>query len=165
MARKIVMFLTLFLLALTSGAAFVIWLDFNPSGLSPTFYAEKWQHAIRVFMIPLNTVAILSVLFTIAAPFLSRRDRSSFYLLLGASVCVIAATLITFFGSVPIINQITTWSVNSPPSNWMEVAEKWQRFQTLRTILQTGALAFVILSTLVHRDVSRQKESGKTAEA
>lgn len=64
MARKIVMFLTLFLLALTSGAAFVIWLDFNPSGLSPTFYAEKWQHAIRVFMIPLNTVAILSVLFT-----------------------------------------------------------------------------------------------------
>jgi hypothetical protein len=33
----IVMFLTLFLLALTSGAAFVIWLDFNPSDLSPTF--------------------------------------------------------------------------------------------------------------------------------
>jgi uncharacterized membrane protein len=116
-------------------------------------------------MIPLNTVAILSVLFTIAATFLFRRDRSRPYLLLGASVCVIAATLITFFGSVPIINQITTWSVNSPPSNWMEVAEKWQRFQTLRTILQTGALAFVILSTLVHRDVSRQKESGKTAEA
>ncbi len=31
--------------------------------MSPAFYAEKMQHAIRVFMIPLNTVAILGVLF------------------------------------------------------------------------------------------------------
>jgi hypothetical protein len=155
MARKIVIFLTLFFLALTSGAAFVIWLDFNPSGLSPTFYSEKWQHAVRVFTIPLNTVAILSVLFTIALTFLARRDRSSLYLLVAASVCVIAATLITFFGNVPIINQIKTWSVNSPPSNWMEVAAKWQRFQTVRTLLQTAALALVILSMLVRRDSSK----------
>jgi hypothetical protein len=155
MARRIVIFLTLFFLALTPGAAFVIWLDFNPSGLSPTFYAEKWQHAIRVFTIPLNTVAILSVLFTIALTFLARRDRSSLYLLIAAGVCVIAATLITFFGSVPIINQIKAWSVNSPPSNWMEVAQKWQWFQTVRTILQITALALVILSTLVRRDISK----------
>ena len=155
MARKVFLFLTLFFLALTSGAAFVIWLDFNPSGLSPTFYAEKWQHAIQVFTIPLNTVAILSVLFTITLTFLARRDRSSLYLLVCASVCVIAATLITVLGSVPLINQIKTWSVNSPPSNWMEVAEKWQRFQTVRTLLQTAALALVILSTLVRRDISK----------
>jgi uncharacterized membrane protein len=103
----------------------------------------------------LNTVAILSVLFTIALTFLARRDRSSLYLLVAASACVIAATLITFFGSVPIINQIKMWSVNSPPSNWMEVAEKWQRFQTVRTILQAAALALVIVSTLVRRDTSK----------
>jgi hypothetical protein len=155
MARKFVLFLTLFFLALTSGAAFVIWLDFNPSGVSPTFYAEKWEHAIRVFTIPLNTVAILGVVFTIAVTFISRRDRSSFYLLIAASLCVLAATLITFLGNVPIINQIKTWSVNSVPSNWMEVAEKWQRLQTVRMILQTAALVLVILSTLVRRDTSK----------
>jgi hypothetical protein len=155
MARRIVLFLALFFLGLTSGAAFVIWLDFNPSGLSQTFYTEKWQHAIQVFMIPLNTVAILSVLFTIGLTFLARRDQLSFYLLIAASVCVIATTLITFFGNVPIINQIKTWSVNSPPSNWMEVAEKWQRLQTVRTLLQTAALALVILSTLVRREISK----------
>src|SRR5205809_6489825 len=121
MARRIVLFLTLFFVGLTSGAAFVIWLDFNPSGLAPTFYAEKWQHAIRVFMVPLNTVAILSVLFTIAVTFLSWRDRSGFYLLIAASVCILGATLITFLGNVPIINQIKAWSVNSQPSSWMEV--------------------------------------------
>ncbi len=155
MTQRIALFLTLFFVGLTSGAAFVIWLDFNPSGLTPIFYTEKWQHAIRVFMVPLNTVAILSVLFTIAVTFLSWRDRSGFYLLIAASVCILTATLITFFGNVPIINQIKGWSVNSPPSNWMEVAGEWQWFQTVRTILQIAALALVILSTLVRRDISK----------
>jgi uncharacterized membrane protein len=155
MARKIVLFLALFFLALTSGAAFAIWLDTNPSGVAPVFYAEKMQHAIRVFTVPLNTVAILGVLFTIASTFLARRDRLSFYLLIAASICVIAATLITVLGSVPIINQIMTWSTTSPPSNWLEVGEKWLRFQAVRTILQTAALAFVILSTQFRRDISK----------
>ena len=155
MARRIILFLTLFFVALTSGAAFTIWLDTNPDGVSPIFYAEKMQHAIRVFTVPLNTVAILSVIFTIASTFLARRDRFSFYLLIGASICVAAAALITAFGNVPIINQIMTWSSNSPPSNWMEVGEKWSRFQTARTILQAAALACVILSTLFHRNHSK----------
>jgi len=155
MARRIILFLTLFFVALTSGAAFTIWLDTNPDGVSPIFYAEKMQHAIRVFTVPLNTVAILGVIFTIASTFLARRDRFSFYLLIGASICVAAAALITAFGNVPIINQIMTWSSNSPPSNWMEVGERWSRLQTVRTILQTAALACVILSTLFHRNHSK----------
>jgi uncharacterized membrane protein len=155
MARRIVQLLALFFVALTSGAAFAIWLDTNPSGISPAFYAEKMQHAIRVFTVPLNTIAILGVLFTIASTFIARRDRSSFYLLIVASICLIAGTLITVFGNVPIINQIMTWSTTSPPSNWMEIGEKWSRFQTERMILQTAALALVILSTLFRRDISK----------
>jgi uncharacterized membrane protein len=155
MARRIVQFLALFFVALTSGAAFAVWLDTNPSGMAPVFYAEKMQHAIRVFTVPLNTIAILGVLFTIASTFIARRDRSSFYLLIVASICLIAGTLITVFGNVPIINQIMTWSTTSPPSNWMEIGEKWSRFQTERMILQTAALALVILSTLFRRDISK----------
>jgi hypothetical protein len=48
MLRKVVLFLALFFVALTSGAAFAVWLDSSPFGLSPNFYAEKMQHAIRV---------------------------------------------------------------------------------------------------------------------
>src|SRR6266508_3111786 len=48
----------------------------------------------------------------------------------------LVGTLITIFGNVPIINQLTTWSINCPPSNWMEVGVKWWLFQTVRTILQ-----------------------------
>lgn len=155
MVRRIVLFLALFFVALTSGAAFAIWLDTNPSGMSSAFYAQRMQDAIRVFMVPLNAVAILGVLLTIASTFLARRDRSSFYLLIAASICLIAATLITTFGNVPIINQIKAWNINSPPSNWMQVGEKWSRFQTVRMILQAAALALVILSTMFRRDVSK----------
>jgi uncharacterized membrane protein len=155
MARRIVLSLALFFVALTSGAAFTIWLHTNPFGMSPTFYIETMQHAIRVFTVPLNTVAILGVIFTIISTFLARHDRFSFYLLIAASICVIAATLITVFGNVPIINQIMTWNITSPPINLMEVGEKWLLFQTLRTILQIAALALVILSTLLRRDISK----------
>jgi uncharacterized membrane protein len=154
MARRIVLFLALFFVALTAGAAFAVWLDTNPSGVSSIFYAEKMQHAIQVFTVPLNAVAILGVLFTIISTCFARRDRLSFYLLIAASICLIGGTLITVFGNVPIINQITTWNSNSPPSNWMEVGVKWWLFQSVRTILQAAALAFVILSTMFRREIS-----------
>lgn len=154
MARRIVLLLALLFVGLTSGAAFAVLLDSSPSGLSSTFYVEKMQHAIRVFTIPLNTVAILGVLFTITSTFLARRDRFSFYLLIAASACAVAATLITFFASVPIINQIMTWNINSPPPEWMKVGEKWWRFQTLRTILVAVEFSLLIISTLARREKS-----------
>jgi hypothetical protein len=117
-ARKFVLFAALFSVALVTGAAFAIWFDYNPTGMSPAFYTEKMQHAIRVFTIPLPTVVMLGLFFTIVSTFLARRDRPDFYLLIVASICIIAAALITAFGNIPINNQIMTWSINSPPSNW-----------------------------------------------
>jgi uncharacterized membrane protein len=155
MARRIVLFAALFFVALVAGAAFAIWIDYNPTGMSPAFYAEKMQHAIRVFTVPLPTIVILGVFFTIVSTFLARRERPEFYLLTAASICIIAVALITAFGNIPINNQITTWSINSPPSNWGELAQKWWRFQTVRTISAIGGLSFLILAALVRRSMSK----------
>jgi hypothetical protein len=76
MTRGIVLFTALFFTALVAGGAFVIWIDYNPSGMSATFYVEK--HAIRVFTTPLPTIVILSVLSTAASAFLARRERPGF---------------------------------------------------------------------------------------
>jgi uncharacterized membrane protein len=155
MTRKVALFVALFFVALTSGAAFAVWLDSSPSGLSPSFYVEKMQHAIRVFSVPLNTVAILGVIFTLASTFLARHDRPSLYLLGAASVIAIAATLITVFGNVPIINQMMTWNVTSPPSNWIEISARWWLLQMIRTILVIIELSLLLLSALVRRDISK----------
>jgi uncharacterized membrane protein len=151
MIRGIVLFAALFFVALVAGAAFAIWIDYNPAGMSSTFYTEKMQHAIRVFTVPLPTVVILGALFTIVSTFLARHERLDFYLLIGASVCIIAVALITALGNVPINNQIRTWSINSPPPNWAELAQKWWSFQTVRTLSAIGGLSFLAVTALVRR--------------
>src|SRR5437660_4797082 len=113
--------------------------------MSPAFYTEKMQHAIQVFTVPLPTVVILGVLFTIVSTVIARRDRPEFYLLIGATVCIIAVALITAFGNIPINNQIKMWKVSSPPSNWENLADRWWWFQTLRTIAAIGGLSLLIV--------------------
>lgn len=151
--RKFVLFAAVLFVALVAGAAFAIWFDYNPKGMSPAFYTEKMQHAIRIFTIPLPTVVILGVLFSATSAFLARAERPNFYLLIASSVCIIAVALITRFGNIPINNQILEWTISSPPSNWADLAQKWWHLQTLRTVLAIGALAFLISATLTQRHV------------
>src|SRR5260370_14609740 len=151
MIRRVVLFAALFFVALVAGAAFAIWIDYNPAGMSSAFYTEKMQHAIRVFTVPLPAVVILGVFFTIVSTFLARHERLDFYLLIVATVCIVAVALITALGNIPINNQIKTWSINSPPANWAELAQKWWLFQTLRTLAAIGALSFLTLTALVRR--------------
>lgn len=154
MTGKLVLFAAMFFVALVAGAAFAIWIDYNPTGMSPAFFVEKMQHAIRVFTIPLPAVVVLGVVFTVVSTFFARRDRPTFYLLLAASLCIIAVALITVFGNIPINNQIKTWSINSPPSNWSELSVTWWHFQTVRTIAAVGGLSLLILALLVRRTTS-----------
>ena len=79
-ARRVVLFASLFFVALASGGAFVVYLAYNPAGMSQAFYVETMQHGIRV-MLPLAVVLNLGLVFTIASAVLARRDRLSFYLL------------------------------------------------------------------------------------
>jgi uncharacterized membrane protein len=151
MTRGIVLFTALFFTALVAGGAFIIWIDYNPTGMSATFYVEKMQHAIRVFTTPLPTIVILSVLSTAASAFLARRERPGFYLLVAASLCALAVALITAFGNIPINNQITTWSAASPPSAWIELSAQWWQFQTARTVAAVCGLALSILAVVIPR--------------
>ena len=155
MARKLIFFGALFFVALVAGAAFAIWIDYNPAGMSPAFYTEKMKHAIRVFTVPLPTIVILGVLFTIVSTVLARRERPEFYLLIVASVCVIAVALITALGNIPINNQIKMWNVSSPPSNWGDLAQRWWWFQTVRTVAALGGLSLLIIAALGRRGLSR----------
>lgn len=153
MIRKMVLFGSLLFVGLTAGAAYVIWFDYNPNAMSATFYAETMQHAIRVLTIPLPTIVVLGLLFTVTASLQARSDQAQFILLTAASLCVLAVALITRFGNIPINNQILTWNIVSPPANWAELAEKWWQFQTARVVCQTAALGLVSSAVLLRMSV------------
>jgi uncharacterized membrane protein len=154
MVRTGVLFAALFFVALTSGGAFVVYLVYNPAGMSSAFYVETMQHAIRV-MLPLAVVLNLGLFFTIVSAVLARRDRLSFYLLIAASICIVLTVLITVFGNWPINNQIITWGLNSPPSNWTELRDEWWRFHVARAVMMIAALSCLILAALLRRDISK----------
>ena len=148
MTRSIVLFAALFFTALVAGGAFIIWIEYNPTGMSASFYTEKMQHAIRVFTAPLPTIVTLSVLFTATSAFVCRRERRNLYLLIAAAGCMIAVALITAFGNVPINNQIKTWSISSPPSAWIDLSAEWWRFQSARTVAAICGLSLLIIAVV-----------------
>jgi uncharacterized membrane protein len=133
-ARSIVLFASLFFVALTSGGAFVVGLAYNPAGMSAAFYVETMQHGIHV-MLPLAVALNLGLFFTVVSAVLARHDRLSFYLLIGSGICRIASLSVTVLGNWPINHQIITWNINSPPSNWIELREQWWRFHVARAVM------------------------------
>ena len=155
MPRAIVLFASLFFVALASGGAFVVYLAYNLAGISPAFYVETMQHAIHV-MTPLAVVLNLGLLCTLASAVLARRERLCFYLLIGASICIIAAVLVTVLGNWPINNQIKTWSVTDPPPTWTQLRDAWWRFHLARAVALIGALSCVVVAALVRQDSRRR---------
>jgi len=156
MTRWIVLFAAMLSVGLLAGASFAVSLYFNPAGMPAAFYVETMQHAIRAFIVPLPALLILGLFFTIISTYLARDDRGSFWLLIVTSLCLISVGLITAFGNVPINNQILTWNISSPPSDWMDLGAKWLRFHMTRTILQICGFGFLTLALLVRRDASKR---------
>lgn len=154
MARKIIIFGSLLFVGLTAGPAYVVWFVYNPDGMSPAVYIENMQHAIRVLTIPLPTIVVLGLIFTLIASFQARNDPGVFYLLATASCCVLTVGLVTRFGNIPINNQILTWNIDSPPADWLKVAQEWWHFQTVRVVLQIAAFSLVSLAVSIRQNES-----------
>jgi uncharacterized membrane protein len=151
MTRKIVLFAALLFAALAAGGGYVVWWDYNPGEMSPAFYTEKMQYAIRTIGTPLFAVVGLGTFFTIISALLARRDRPHFYFLIGASICFFTVAMITNFGNIPILDQIKTWNISSPPSNWKELADKWWLIHNVRFAVQITGLSLLIWAVLGRR--------------
>ena len=95
-------------------------------------------HYIR-FMPPLVLTALLSSVLWLVM--VRSQWRTAEFWLVAISACgilVIAAA--TRAVNIPLNNQLMTWNVASPPTNLREVWAPWDRVNTLRSVLATGAL-------------------------
>lgn len=151
MPRTMLLFASLFCIALASGGAFVVWLVYDPASAAGVFWVPLMQHAIQV-MRPLAVVLNLGLLLTIISAVLGRHDRRSFYLLLGASLSLLAAVAVTVVGNWPINGQISTWSPAAPPPNWTQLRDQWWLYHRARAALLMVGLSCALAATLVHQD-------------
>jgi Domain of unknown function (DUF1772) len=54
---------------------------------------------------------------------------------------VLAWTLVTFLGTVPINKAALDWQPDAPPANWRTLIRRWERLDTARALAATLAFA------------------------
>lgn len=145
---NIVRFIDLLLMSLLVGTMFGIWLGFNPSGLTAQTYVEQQQNTIRALNTVLPVMGAVCILLTIALTVFMKSDTRARNFLTAAIVCLVVAGLVTRLANQPINAQVMTWSVQSPPVNWMELRDAWWSWHILRTIAGICSLAFTFLAVL-----------------
>lgn len=154
MARRIILLVNLVWVSLMVGGTFVVYMIYNPKGMSAAFYVETMQHGIRT-LLPLAVLMFMGLLFTITSAIFARGDRASLYLLIATGICILTAISLTVFGNWPINNQIITWNANSPPSNWTDLRDAWWRFHVARFIMGIIGLSCLLLATLNRSSTAR----------
>jgi uncharacterized membrane protein len=148
MAPNIIRFLLLVLLALLVGTMFAIWVGFNPASLSALAYVEQQQNSIRSLNTLLPVMGAVCIGLTVVLAFLSKGDSRSRYLLVAATVLMIAAALVTRFANQPINAVVMTWSAQAPPANWAQLRDEWWQWHIVRSLAGIAALALTVVAVL-----------------
>jgi hypothetical protein len=149
MLRKLFLFGAVFFAGIIAGGQYVVSWDYHPMAMFPSFYTEKMQHAIRVIGTPLFAAQITTAVFSIVSAILFRRSQRILYLTLGAAGCCLTGVLLTYFGAIPILDQIAIWNIAAPPTNWHDLAMRWWTVHIIRFSIQV--VAFILLLTALYR--------------
>ncbi len=151
MTLKRARFINLLLSGMMVGNEFGGWVAVHPAlnTLPPAAHIAAEQVVVRRYkaIMPFwMTLAIVSDL-----PVLGRledRRAPAFRLTLGGMACFIAMLIVTFGGNMPINNQVLQLSPDAPPPNWHQLRARWDRFHTLRNLLNIVGLSCLILGAL-----------------
>lgn len=57
---------------------------------------------------------------------------------------ILAWTVITFTGTVPINAGMLDWRADAPPHDWRAIIRRWERLDTARTCAALAAFAFLL---------------------
>ena len=148
MAANLIRFLLLVLMALLVGTMFGIWVGANPAGLSAAAYVEQQQNAIRSLNTLLPVMGAICIALAITLALLTKTDRRSRYLLLGAAMLMLVAAIVTRFGNQPINAVVMQWTPQSPAANWAVLRDQWWQWHIIRSLAAIGALVLTVLAIL-----------------
>lgn len=151
MLRRIVHFAAICASGIITGGQYVVSFDYSTAGMTASFYTEKMQYAIHHIGTPLFGMLIATTLLNFASALLYRKDRRTCYILVASGVCFLIGGLITKFGNIPLLDLIDTWSVSSPPANWLEIAQKWYFFHSVRIGVDVAGFFLAVFSAFSRR--------------
>ncbi|MFI2437045.1 anthrone oxygenase family protein [Streptomyces sp. NPDC018693] len=113
-----------------------------PMDMRLSFHAELMKMNSPV----MQTAMVTSMLSSLVLAVVTRgRER---LLAAGAALLVLASFLITRFGNVPINARIKKWAVSTPPADHVEILERWDMFNRLRTLTAVAALVLLVITAV-----------------
>ena len=133
MVRRIVHMMAVICTGIIAGGQYVVSFDYKPVDTTASFYTQKMQYAIHHIGTPLFGMLIAATLLCFLAAVLYRKDKGrASRRLAGAGAFLLIGALITKFGNIPLLNVIDTWSVASPPADWLEITSRWYMYHSVR---------------------------------
>jgi hypothetical protein len=144
MKIAIIRVLNVVVVGLVAGSIFGILLGYNPHELSAATYIEQQQSIITALNTLMPILGLVAILLTLTSAFLQKNDKNVFICMLVATAFLVISGLTTRFGNQPINGIVLTWDMNTPPSNWMALRDKWWSFHIFRTI--TALIAFSLVA-------------------
>jgi hypothetical protein len=151
-AARIAQFIHVFLFALVVGVFWGTWFSLSRSiaSISPPTFLEVGHTMIANLggpMAILMPAAVLSAV-PVLVGFHRRHWRPGFNLTLAGVALLIVALVITLTVNVPIDEAIDRWTVQTLPSDWPAIRDRWQAYHTSRTFASLVGFGCALAATL-----------------
>ena len=152
---RVAAFVHVFLFALVVGVFWGTWFSLSRSmrALTASTFLEVGHTMIgnlggpMAVLMPATLVSAGPVLFMLYR----RRRRASLSLgLIGAGLLLVAL-VITLSVNVPIDNAIAGWTMNTLPSDWTRIRDRWEAYHAARTFLSLAGFGCALAAGLWSR--------------
>jgi len=150
MKLKVLQFFTVMLFALVTGVFWGTWFSLSRSitSISPGTFLEIGHTIINNLAVPMRFLMPGAIVLSVLTMAFMPRKSTAFYFTLSGTILMIVAMIITLSVNVPIDNQIKVWTVNSLPSNWDQIRDRWESFHAVRTSVSIAGLASILIGVL-----------------
>jgi uncharacterized membrane protein len=150
--RRVLLFSTAVLLALTAGRAFWVWLGESPFGMAGTTYVDFFQQLDKRIALPIAVTGILGTVLAGVCAMVYRFDRPALYFFVAAFALGAVGALVTVLVNVPINQQIAGWDPAALPLGYEDILRNWWNWHIARLITSVGAMCSVFAALIVRSE-------------
>jgi uncharacterized membrane protein len=153
---RLTLFVHVFLFALVVGVFWGTWfsLSRSMSSITASTFLEVGHTMIdnlggpMAVLMPTTLVSAVPVLFMLYR----LHRRASFSLILAGAALLVAALVSTLSVNVPIDDAINRWTVDTLPSDWTSIRNRWEAYHAARTFISLAGFGFVLAAVLWSRE-------------
>lgn len=156
---KIIQYVAFFFLLLVVGVFWGNYFSFSRSFhlLSQTELTHIAQIGVKNLQMPMRYISMICIgLMILSAYFDPEKKAKEFYFVLTSIFLIVISLVLTVLIEVPINNQIITWTPATLPDNWVEIRNRWQFVNMIRTCLALSSFSLFITAILKPFNIKRQ---------